>query len=196
MQFSVTFRQMDATESLKGYARDRMERVKKYLPDPIAIDVVMSTERHLHRIDVNVQLHNGLVIAGHEETENMYSSIDLVIAKIERQVRRYKDKLRAHKSRAGGVPPLPWQHSIVSEENHDEPAAFVEETSPARDAVVLRTERLHATPLSVSEAVMQLNLVQQQFLVFRNSESGAVNVVYRRGDGKSYGLIDASEASA
>jgi putative sigma-54 modulation protein len=73
MQFSVTFRHMDATEALKNYAKERFERIKKYFPDPIACHVVLSTERYNHRVDVNLQLHNGFKIAGHEITENMYS---------------------------------------------------------------------------------------------------------------------------
>src|ERR1700759_1757979 len=115
MQFAVTFRHMEPTDALKSYARERMERVKKYLPDPIACHVVLSTERHNHRIDVSFALHNGLQVAGHETTENMYSSIDLVIAKIERQVRKYKGKLEGMKARPHHVAPQPWNHSIVSE---------------------------------------------------------------------------------
>ena len=99
MQFAVTFRHMEPTEALKEYSRERMERVRKYLPDPISCHVVLSTERHHHRIDVTFQLHNGLAVAGHETTENMYSSIDLCIAKIERQVRKYKGKLEGMKAR-------------------------------------------------------------------------------------------------
>src|SRR5436189_4663457 len=112
MQFSVTFRHMEPTESLKTYAQQRMERIRKYLPDPIACHVVLSTERHHHRIDVNFQLHNGLAIAGHEITENMYSSIDLCIAKIERQVRKYKGKLEEQRVRPRNVETLPWSHTI------------------------------------------------------------------------------------
>src|SRR5688572_27569374 len=115
MQFAVTFRHMEPTESLKAYARDRMERVRKYLPDPISCHVVLSTERHTHRIDVSFQLHNGLTIAGHETTENMYSSIDLVIAKIERQVRKYKGRLEERRVRPHSIEPLPWSHSIVED---------------------------------------------------------------------------------
>src|SRR5688572_17675828 len=115
MQFAVTFRHMEPTDALKAYARDRMERVRKYLPDPISCHVVLSTERHTHRIDVSFQLHNGLTIAGHETTENMYSSIDLVIAKIERQVRKYKGRLEERRVRPHSVEPLPWSHSIVED---------------------------------------------------------------------------------
>jgi putative sigma-54 modulation protein len=194
MQFSVTFRHMEPTESLKTYARERMERIRKYLPDPISCHVVLSTERHNHRIDVNFHLHNGLSIAGHETTENMYSSIDLCIAKIERQVRKYKGKIQEQRTRPHGVEPLPWNHSIVQE------AFGVAEVSPGAAAAaggpehtVVRTEKFHANPMPVSAAIVQLNLLHEPFLVFRNVEDGgAVAVVYRRDDG-SYGLIDTGQ---
>src|SRR6476646_5549640 len=119
MQFAVTFRHMEPTEALKSYAKERMERVRKYLPDPISCHVVLSTERHNHRIDVTFQLHNGLSVAGHETTENMYSSIDLCIAKIERQVRKYKGKLEGMRARPHHVQPLSWSHSIIDEAFHE-----------------------------------------------------------------------------
>ena len=105
MQFSVTFRHMNSTEALKTYARERMDRVRKYLPDPIGCHVVMSTERHLHRVDVTFTMHNGDAISANEVTENMYSAIDLVIAKVERQVRTMKGKQQAHRARGATAAP-------------------------------------------------------------------------------------------
>jgi putative sigma-54 modulation protein len=178
MQFSVTFRHMEATEALKDYAKDRVQRIRKYFPEPIAVHVVMSTERYNHRADVNVQLHNGLKIAGHESTENMYSSIDLVVAKIERQVR-----------------PVTWSHAVLAErdyyEGEDEAVAERSESTlkTPEVAVVRESEKFHADPMSVAEAIMRLNLLDEQFLVFRRDDTGYVNVVYRRDDG-SYGLIE------
>lgn len=222
MQLSVTFRQMEATDALKDYARERMERIKKYFPDPIAVHVVMSTERgYKHRVDVTMQLHNGLTVAGREASDSMFSSIDLVIAKIERQVRRYKEKLRTHKARTT-LTPVPWSHTVVteSEQAGDEVAeaapphiavgaalaASPSESTPApapadasalaTDAPqVVKTQKLHANPMSVAEAIMQLNLLDHVFLVFRHDETGRVNVVYRRDDGR-YGLIEADAPEA
>ena len=183
MQFAVTFRHMEPTEALKSYSKERMERVRKYLPDPISCHVVLSTERHNHRIDVTFQLHNGLSIAGHEITENMYSSIDLCIAKIERQVRKYKGKLEGMKARPHHVVAMPWSHSIVNE-------AFGAESTPTNGAAdhqsqpefsVVKTEKFHA--------IVQLNLLHEPFLVFRSEKDGAVAVVYKREDG-AYGLIE------
>jgi putative sigma-54 modulation protein len=200
MQFAVTFRHMEPTDALKAYARERMERVKKYLPDPIACHVVLSTERHNHRIDVSFQLHNGLSIAGHETTENMYSSIDLVIAKIERQVRKYKGKLEGMKARPHGVHALPWSHSIIDEafahENGTNGAHAAETAAPAPSFTVVKTEKFHAQPMSVSDACVQLNLLNEPFLVFRlDGNEGRVAVVYKREDG-SYGLIETPGISA
>jgi putative sigma-54 modulation protein len=209
MHVSVTFRQIDATDALKQYAEERLGKIRKYIPDPIAVNVVLSTERHNHRVDVNLQLHNGFTIAGHETSENMYSSIDLVTAKIERQVKRYKDKLREHRVKSP-YPPLAASHSIVSEEqDRAQPesaavAAVAElggaaepssgaEANGAGDAAVLpvvdKAEKFHSTPMSANEAIMQLNLLHEQFLVYRSDRTGQVNVVYRRDDG-TYGLIE------
>jgi putative sigma-54 modulation protein len=193
MQFSVTFRQMEPTDSLKAYARERMDRIRKYVPDPISCHVILSTERHNHRIEVNFQLHNGLTIAGHETTENMYSSIDLCIAKIERQVRKYKGKIEEQRTRPHGVEPLPWSHSIVHEAfdgSADQPATPPADSTDDPHFKVVQTEKFHANPMPVSAAIVQLNLLHEPFLVFRNVDDGNhVSVVYRRDDG-SYGLIN------
>lgn len=205
MQFSVTFRHMEATEALKTYAKEKLGRIKKYFPDPISVNIVMSTERgYNHRCDVTMQLHNGLTVAGHEATENMYSSIDLVTAKIERQVRRYKDKLRSHKGRAAAIEPVAWSHSVVAEpQGQPEPevanaAVEASESSAAAGAVVVKTEKLTANAMSVEEAIMQMNLLHQTFFVFRHADTGSVNVVYRRdGEDNSYGVIEtASQPNA
>jgi len=207
MQFAVTFRHMEPTDALKAYAKERMERVRKYLPDPIACHVVLSTERHNHRIDVSFQLHNGLAIAGHETTENMYSSIDLCIAKIERQVRKYKGKLEGMRARPHHVQPLSWSHSIIDEAFHQvddfggnghangNGHAVVKHDVPhAADFKVIKTEKFHAQPMSVEGAIMQLNLLHEPFLVFRHDTDGRVAVVYKREDG-SYGLIETPTAT-
>ncbi|MCW5801896.1 MAG: ribosome-associated translation inhibitor RaiA [Deltaproteobacteria bacterium] len=200
MQFAVTFRHMEPTEALKSYAKERMERVRKYLPDPISCHVVLSTERHNHRIDVTFQLHNGLSVAGHETTENMYSSIDLCIAKIERQVRKYKGKLEGMKARPHHVQAMPWSHSIVHEafqgmaegtNGHAAPTASEPHAAagPAPEFKVIKKEDFQAKPMSVADAIVQLNLTHEAFLVFRLDTDGRVAVVYKREDG-AYGLIE------
>ncbi|MCP4445292.1 MAG: ribosome-associated translation inhibitor RaiA [Myxococcales bacterium] len=182
MQFSLTFRHMDATEALKNYTEERLQRIKKYFPDPISCNVVLSASPLRHRVDVTLKLHNGFQVAGHETTENMYSSIDLVAAKIERQVRKYKDKLRNHKGRDGGR--MPVTHSVVTEPAEDT-------TEPA--SALVKREQIHADPMTVTDAIMQINLLHKDFFVFLNDDNGQLSVLYRR-EGDEFGLIEAGVA--
>ena len=185
MQFSLTFRHMDATDALKSYTEERLQRIKKYFPDPISCNVVLSANRFNHRVDVTLKLHNGFQVAGHETTENMYSSIDMVAAKIERQVRKYKDKLRHHKGREAKA--LAFTHSVLTEHEEEEDLAKSESSA------VIKREQIHADPMTVSDAIMQINLLHQDFFVFLNDDNGQLSVLYRR-DGGEFGLIEAGVA--
>lgn len=194
MQLSVTFRHMDATEALKEYAREKVERIKKYFPDPIKTHVVLSCDRgYNHVADVVITLHNGIVIKGEETTEDMYSSIDLVMAKIERQVRRYKEKIRHHK----GLESIHGQREVVHSvvEMHKHEAGAAENQPPVeQEPKIIKKSKFFARPMSTKEAVMQMNLLGAKFLVFTNASSHEVNVIYRRED-DTYGLIETSHGS-
>lgn len=182
MQFQVTFRHMEATEALKEYAQKRMERFAKYFSDPIACHVTMSTEKYNHRVDVNLQLKNGFKIAGHETTENMYSSLDMVAAKIERQVRRYKDKLKSRKVRAATAPVF---HTVIPEPTNAETEAGTEHIAPP----LAERQQVDVGEMTLADAIMQLNLLHAAFYVYRDEGSGAISVVYRH-EGGGYGLIE------
>ncbi|HEY2747669.1 MAG TPA: ribosome-associated translation inhibitor RaiA [Polyangia bacterium] len=194
MQLSVTFRHMDSTDALREYAKEKVERIRKYFPDPIKAHVVLVCDRgYNHTADVMITLHNGLVIKGVETTEDMYSSIDLVMAKIERQVRRYKEKIRSHKGAEGLHGQREIIHSVLAE------PAEVEGGKPgnghahqALEPEIIKKSKFFAKPLTPNEAVMQMNLLNNDFLVFTNAASHEVNVVYRRGDG-TYGLIETGQ---
>jgi len=195
MQLSVTFRHMEASEAVRQYAREKVEKIKKYFPDPIFAHVVVGTERgYQHAVDVHIQLHNGIAIKGHETTEDMYSSIDLVMAKIERQVRRHKDKIRHHKAREGLSEMSVMEHVLESDGEHGAAEAANEQTAPAQKAKITKTDTYVTQALHVDEAVMQLDLLHQNFLVFKNPDTGLINVVYRREDG-NYGLIETQPPS-
>ena len=134
----------------------------------------------------------------------MYSSIDLCIAKIERQVRKYKGKLEGMKARPHNVHALPWSYSIVSEafggmngeaNGHPPPSVDDHGSTMSPEFKVVKTEKFHAQPLSVADAIVQLNLQHEPFLVFRHDTDGRVAVVYKRPDG-AYGLIETPTATA
>ena len=117
MQLSTTFRHMEASPAVKDYAEERLEKIKKYFSrDPIAAHGTFSVERnHNHTAEFSLTLPNGIVIQARETTEDMYSSIDLAVARIERQVRKWKEKIRTHKPHGG--PRLQVRQTVMAAEN-------------------------------------------------------------------------------
>ncbi|WP_163990519.1 ribosome hibernation-promoting factor, HPF/YfiA family [Pyxidicoccus caerfyrddinensis] len=217
MQFNITFRQFGTSDSLKEYAREKVERVNRLLDRAGEAHVVLSLERHLHHADITI--HSGAwVLRGREKSDDMYASIDLAMDKIERQLRRYRDKLKTHHGkervhhRQDLVNHLKVRHAVFEmPPDSDEVATYAEEAqggaaseprpvsvapmatnSVPPSARVVRATHLAVKPLSVDDAVMQMNLMNNDFYVFHNVESDALCIVYRRKDGQ-YGLIEPHE---
>jgi putative sigma-54 modulation protein len=184
MQLSVTFRHMEASEAIKEYTADKLARIKKYFRDPIRAQIVLATERHRNHVDVKITLHNGLAIQGREVNDDMYAAIDLVMDKIERQVRRYKDKITSHRPTAG--PEILVHHEVMEPPPDDQPES---------DALrIIQSSKFFAKPMTPEEAIMQMNLLSNNFLVFTNADTRDVNVVYKRRDG-NYGLIETGRSA-
>ena len=100
MRISYTFRNMESSEGIKSYASEKIAKIQKYMRAPLHAEVTLSTERHLHRVDITLT-GDGHRYAGHGDSENMYASIDLVIDKIDRQVRDAK-ATETNRRRHGG----------------------------------------------------------------------------------------------
>jgi putative sigma-54 modulation protein len=193
MQMNITFRQFGASDSLKEYAREKVDRVNRLLDRAGEAHVVLSLERHLHHADITI--HSGSwVLRGREKSEDMYASIDLAMDKIERQLRRYKERLKHHHGRERVhhrqdlMAHLKVRHDVISVPEPEKVPDPVE-TAPR----VIKTNELLVRALSVEEAIMQMDLMNNDFYVFTNSTTHEMNVVYRRKDGH-YGLIEASAA--
>ena len=204
IQLDVTFRNIDSSEPLKDYAREKVERVTKYIDRPMEAHVVLFAERHEMHADIVIHVHQAdLVLRGKAKEPDMYASIDGAVDKIERQLRRYKEKLKNHKPSANGTPlkvrlgvltpdaMLP--ETLVSGGSAAVPQPNGEASAPAggQGASVIRNTEFLAKPMTVDEAIMQMDLMNNDFFVFRNAQTEDVNVVYRRKDG-NIGLIEAS----
>jgi putative sigma-54 modulation protein len=178
MDISVTFRHMQPTESLKNYAEEKVSKIKRYLDVPLEAHVVLSVEKFRHIADVTLSV-NGTWIKGIEETEDMYSAIDQVMDKLEKQVKKYLSKVRNRRTenRKG-------EETLGTEETEEEVAFGLEGPS-------IEVEKMIAKPMDPEEAAMQLSNSQQDFIVFRNSRSEKINVIYKRKDG-NLGLIEPS----
>ena len=170
MDITVTFRHTEPIESLKTYAEEKVSKINKYLDSPVEAHIVLTVEKFRHQADVTLSI-NGTRIKGVEETGDMYSAIDQVMDKIEKQVKRHLSKIRTRRSEN-----IKKEQGPVSDEL-DELTAFSQEEP------VIEIEKMVAKPMDAEEAAMQLNLSRQDFLVFRNAKSMEINVIYKRGDG-------------
>ena len=180
MQITTTFRHIEQSEALKSYVEEKLERVKKYIDEPIVAQAYLTVEKIRHIAEITLTA-KGVTIKASEATNDMYASIDAVVDKIERQLRRYKERLKGHKpseTRAREA-----RKTIVQAESLEQ------QKSP----VVIRSEPISIKPMSVDEAVMQMDLMHKDFLVFTDSTSESLNVIYRRKDG-NYGLIEPARA--
>jgi putative sigma-54 modulation protein len=177
MQVAVTFRHMESSEPLRSYAEEKLPRVKKYIDEPVEAQVVLSVEKKIrHKAEVTLAA-KGITIKAAEQTEDMYAAIDGVLDKLERQLKRYKDKIKRHKPLTGRERQMAKTVFAAQsiDEGHPEP-------------VIIKSNTFQVKPMSVEEAVMQMDLLEKDFLVFTDSNSAEINVVYRRKDG-NYGLI-------
>ncbi|NOY13104.1 MAG: ribosome-associated translation inhibitor RaiA [Deltaproteobacteria bacterium] len=177
MQIAVTFRHMESSEAVQRYVEEKLAKVKKYIDEPIDAQVVLSVQKKInHRAEVTM-VAKGLTMKSVEEKDNMYAAIDLMTDKIERQLKRYKEKLKQHKGNTG--PQRRMNKAVISassvDEGHENPE-------------IIRSHSFSVKPMSVEEAVMQMDLLNKDFLVFTDDRSEEMNVVYRRKDG-NYGLI-------
>lgn len=173
MQVTVTFRHMDSSEPLRKYAMEKSERLAKYLFEPIDIHWTLSVEKIRHIADATVAA-NGVAIKAQSDTQDMYSAIDTVIDKLEKQVRKHKEKVKDHKPHGAEALKVP---------------GGVQAAVGAKPRIVKKENRF-IKPMSVEEAAMQMGVVDNDFLVFTDSETSSINVIYRTKDGE-YGLIEA-----
>ena len=173
MQVSVTFKNLDPSEPLKSYVGEKLNRFDKYLNNPAEANVVLSVEKFRHIAEINI-MGDRLSINGREETNDMYSAIDMVLDKLEKQIKRSKEKIRDR--RTGNKS---WPREPIATEAPEE-----DEEPTGR----LRIRQIDYKPMHVEEAIEQMDLIDDAFLVFTNARSERVNVLYRRKDG-DYGLI-------
>jgi len=177
MEIMVTFRHIEPTESLRLYAEEKLFKLKKYLDTPIEAHVVLEVEKFRHIADVTLNA-DGTRIKAAEETGDLYSAIDQVLDKIESQLKRHRSKTRERR------PENAKSEGALSEEETSEETVVAVTEEPS-----IVVERLVSKPMDPEEAAMQLNMDKRDFLVFRNSRTKEMNVLYRRRDG-NLGLIE------
>ena len=190
MQVNVAFRHMEASPAIQRYASDKLHHVvSKYITGQhVDSQITFAVEkfRHIANFTINI---NGLTVKAVEKTEDMYSSIDLALDKLERQMRKFKDKIRSHKP-SGRKRAFTMEVITPTIEETEE---TVEESAIPIQS--LKRETRTAEYMSTEQAIMQLELRGGNFFVFTNEETELINIVYQRED-ENYGLIEAEPAKS
>ena len=172
MRINVKAKNTQVTEPLTDYINKRFSKLEKYFVDAdLAGTVTLIVEKGIHRVEATIPL-NRYILRAEENSNDMYASIDGVVDKLERQIRKYKTKV----NRKGKV------------QTFAEVVAEAEPAPAAEDEKVIKTKTFPLKPMDEEEAIMQMELLGHDFFVFLAAESNAVNVVYKRKDGQ-YGLI-------
>lgn len=177
MQITFRGKNLDVTPALKEHATKRLSRLNRYFEQTLNAQVSLEVERGQHIVEVTIPV-SGLILRGEQRSSDMYASLDQVIDKLERQVRKYKTRINRKARTDGSVAAVPDVEPDVEDADDDGPR-------------LVKTKRFTIKPMHTEEAIMQMNLVGHDFFVFVNGESGEVNVVYKRHDG-NYGLIEPS----
>lgn len=177
MHMTMTTRNVENTEALKRYAEEKIGRLQKFVDQITSAHIILSIQKHRQIAEVTLHVRE-LTIRGEETSDNLYSAIDLVADKLERQILRYKEKIVGHSGR-GAV------RSRSREETASTETESVSEDTPR----IVRTKQFAMKPLAPDEAAIQMSLLGHTFFVFRNARTQEVNVLYRRRDG-DYGLIE------
>lgn len=178
MQITIKGKNIEVTDSLREYAEKRLEKLTKYSDSIISADVTFSTEKSRHIAEINVHT-TGSVFRGEETTTEMYASIDSAVEKIEKQLKKQKEKLTRKPGKSLNA----------------ETAEPVEETKPLADigldAEVTVTVRSNEKPIGIKDAITEMESKGYSFFAFINAENERVNVVHKTQ--KGYNLIDITD---
>lgn len=179
MNIHLTGRQIEITEPLRSYARSKLAKLQRFIDGITDIHVILSVEKYRHIAEVNVHSRGNTHLTSVEESNDLYMSIAQAVEKIEAQAKKHRARRRERKRRAERRQTA-GTLAVLRREAGAEPEAAPQ---------VVESRRFVVKPLSVEEAVAEMDAESAEFLVFRNAAHDRVNVIYRRPDG-NYGLID------
>ena len=172
MKLSVRGKNLEVTVALREYIEKRLEKLSRYFETPVTVQVLLSLEKEERKVEVTCFVES-VVLRGVESNLDMYAAIDLVVDKIIRQIHKHKTRLAKRFRKETGF------HIDIA------PVEPVQE----EELEVVKRKHFTVRPMSVEEAILQMNLLGHDFFMFFNDDSEIMNVVYRRHDGK-YGLLE------
>lgn len=186
MNYNFRGENLEVTPSLKDYTEKKVSKLERYFESPIDSEVHVNMHVHNNEqiIEVTIPM-KGLLLRAEETHDDLYAAIDLVVEKLERQIRKYKTKVN-RKFRSSSVKEL---NETMTGGNVALSTEVEEDDEDELSLDLVRRKRFNLKPMDVEEAIMQMDMLGHSFFVFNNADSGDTSVVYRRKDGR-YGLIE------
>jgi putative sigma-54 modulation protein len=183
MIYNIRGERIEVTEALRDYVEKKVSKLEKFFdaPPTSEVNVKLSVVKDLHSVEVMIPL-TGVMLRAEEKNGDMYASIDLVVDKLERQIRKHKTKVNRKFRQEGGL-------RTLFKENFEAVAEAGRFQEDEDELELVRTKKFTLKPMDIEEAILQMNMVGHSFFVFTNMDSEEVNVVYKRNDGK-YGIIE------
>ena len=179
MNITFTFKHFEPSEHLKEYARSRFDKISKYYggrDEGAEIQVNLAVEKIRHMAEV-VMVADNMHLSAYQESDDMYSTIDLVLDKLEAQVKKIREKMKERRRSAKNKPVQMEFFSMSPAEEG------------GKDRTIMDSDQYEPKPMNLEEAAMQLESKHYEFLVFRNAETDRINVIYLR-KGGDFGVID------
>ena len=177
MQVAVTFRHMETDEGVKAYVKEKVEKLQKYIENPREVHVVLAVEKFRHIAEITI-VGNGGVFNSQGRDNDLHAAIDQMVDKMERQIRERREKVRRKRTGPSSSKESLQRSGKVGDGKEEEKIPYL-----------IQRKRSIAKPMSLEEALSQLHLSKKDFLVFINSDSGQMNVVYRSKNG-GYGWVE------
>ncbi|MDR5659798.1 ribosome-associated translation inhibitor RaiA [Serpentinicella sp. ANB-PHB4] len=174
MNIIISGRNVEVTDALRDAVEQKVSKLSKYFEMDTEVQATLSVEKNRQIIEVTIPM-SGTILRAEEATEDMYSSIDRVVDKLVRQLKKYKTKLEKRNVK----------YDTIRFEN----IPTYEPKDDYEDSKIVKTKRFPVKPMGSEEAVLQMELIGHNFFVFANADTDEVNVVYKRNDGQ-YGLIE------
>ena len=173
MKIIVTGKNITISEKIQDAIDKRFEKLGKFFADDIQANIVIHPERDKVKMEATI-VTKGTIFRAEDVSQDIFDSIDIVADKLSSQMTKYKGKLQKRNKSGESV-----RFEMIPEP----------ETEPAEDAAIVKSKKFQLTPMSVDEAVMQMELLQHNFFVYLDQEADSVSVVYKRNDG-NYGVLE------
>ncbi|MDN7244441.1 ribosome-associated translation inhibitor RaiA [Planococcus shenhongbingii] len=190
LQFNIKGDNVEVTPAIREFIEKKVDKIERYFPEGTNATAMVNLKAINHsqtKVEVTIPMKN-LVLRAEERHDELYAAVDLIVGKLERQIRKYKTKInRKFRERDG----MGMAFAIAEQETRPTYDSNADLDEDDDDIKIVRTKQFDLKPMDEEEAVLQMNMLGHNFFVFTDAESNGTNIVYKRKDG-SYGLIETS----